>query len=65
MYIYIYEQETSVCMCCALKIKQKTQRDCGFAYIKSEAAVLSFPSYSCYDDFLKFTRKIPMLGSSF
>ena len=23
---YIYEQETSVCMCCVVKIKQKTQR---------------------------------------
>ena len=24
--IYIYEQETSVCMYCAVKIKQKTRR---------------------------------------
>ena len=24
--MYIYEQETSVCMCCVIKIKQKTQR---------------------------------------
>ena len=25
-YICIYEQETSACICCAVKIKQKTQR---------------------------------------
>ena len=24
--MYVYEQETSVCNCCAVKIKQKTQR---------------------------------------
>ena len=30
----------------------------------SEAAFLSFPSYSCSNHFWKFTRKIPMPGHS-
>ena len=25
MYVCMYEQETSVCMCCTVTIKQKTQ----------------------------------------
>ena len=33
--------------------------------LKSEAAVLSFPLYSCSDHFWTLTKKIPMLWSSF
>ena len=64
IYIYLYIYICIYIYCFGLNTVKDTFRttkitfDCGFAYIKSEAAVLSFPSYSCSNHFWKFTRKI-------
>ena len=63
---FVSSQEISLNILITMKkdAALKITYDCGFTYIKLEAAVLSFPSYSCSEHFWKFNRKM-IMGESF